>query len=301
MDLFKGKTVIVSGGAEGIGFAVAQAVGREGMNVVITDISPDTLATAEATLNEQDIPVLALTADARSEADWDRVANAALERFGAIHALMNNAGVGGGGSSGPIEDHSAEDWRWTIDVNLMGVVFGMKSVVPHIKAAGGGWIVNVASMAGMNGFPYGGAYNATKLAVAGLSEGWSMELAPFDIHVAALCPGFVRTRIYLSDRVRPSDYDDSHRELIVSDDDLDPETMATGLSNEVKNGIDPDLLAARVIESLQTKDTYIFTHPSFRDGVRERYAMIDQCFESAATSPLVGDVISSGSIPDLFK
>ncbi|MGB0323894.1 MAG: SDR family oxidoreductase, partial [Luminiphilus sp.] len=261
----------------------------------------DTLATAEATLNEQGIPVLALTADARSEADWDRVADAAVGRFGAIHALMNNAGVGGGGSSGPIEDHSAEDWRWTIDVNLMGVVFGMKSVVPHIKAAGGGWIVNVASMAGMNGFPYGGAYNATKLAVAGLSEGWSMELAPFGIHVAALCPGFVRTRIYLSDRVRPSDYDDSHRELIVSDDDLDPETMATGLSNEVKNGIDPDLLAARVIESLQAKDTYIFTHPSFRDGVRERYAMIDQCFESAATSPLVGDVISSGSIPDLFK
>ena len=195
MDLFKGKTVIVSGGAEGIGFAVAQAVGREGMNVVIADISSDTLATAEATLSEQGIPVLALTADARSEADWDRVADAALGRFGAIHALMNNAGVGGGGSSGPIEDHSAEDWRWTIDVNLLGVVFGMKSVVPHIKAAGGGWIVNVASMAGMNGFPYGGAYNATKLAVAGLSEGWSMELAPFGIHVAALCPGFVRTRI----------------------------------------------------------------------------------------------------------
>ena len=301
MDLFKGKTVIVSGGAEGIGFAVAQAVGREGMNVVITDISPDTLAIAEATLNEQGIPVLALTADARSEADWDRVADAALGRFGAIHALMNNAGVGGGGSTGPIEDHSAEDWRWTIDVNLMGVVFGMKSVVPHIKASGGGWIVNVASMAGMNGFPYGGAYNATKLAVAGLSEGWSMELAPFGIHVAALCPGFVRTRIYLSDRVRPSDYDDSHRELIVSDDDLDPETMATGLSNEIKNGIDPDLLAARVIESLQARDTYIFTHPSFRDGVRERYAMIDQCFESAANSPLVGDVASSGSIPNLFK
>jgi NAD(P)-dependent dehydrogenase (short-subunit alcohol dehydrogenase family) len=214
---------------------------------------------------------------------------------------MNNAGVGGGGSSGPIEDHSAEDWRWTIDVNLMGVVFGMKSVVPHIKAAGGGWIVNVASMAGMNGFPYGGAYNATKLAVAGLSEGWSIELAPFGIHVAALCPGFVRTRIYLSDRVRPADYDHGHRDLVLSDDDLDPETMATGLSNEVKNGIDPDLLAARVIESLQTKDTYIFTHPSFRDGIRERYAMIDRCFESAATSPLVGDVTSLVSNPDIFK
>ena len=301
VDLFKGKTVIVSGGAEGIGLAVAQAVGQQGMNVVIADISPDTLATAEATLSGKGIPVLALTADARSEADWERVTDAALGRFGAIHALMNNAGVGGGGSSGPIEDHSAEDWRWTIDVNLMGVVFGMKSVVPHIKAAGGGWIVNVASMAGMNGFPYGGAYNATKLAVAGLSEGWSTELAPFGIHVAALCPGFVRTRIYLSDRVRPSDYDDSHRELILSDDDLDPETMATGLSNEVKNGIDPDLLAARVIESLQAKDTYIITHPSFKDGIRERYAMIDRCFESAANSPLVGDVTSSVSNPDIFK
>ena len=301
MDLFEGKTVIVSGGAEGIGFAVAQALGRKGMNVVIADISPDTLATAEANLSEQGIPFLALTADARIEADWKMVTETAMARFGAIHALINNAGVGGGGSSGPIEDHSAEDWRWTIDVNLMGVVFGMKSVVPHIKAAGDGWIVNVASMAGMNGFPYGGAYNATKLAVAGLSEGWSMELAPFGIHVAALCPGFVRTRIYLSDRVRPSDYDDSHRGLIFSDDDLDPATMATGLSNEVKNGIDPDLLAARVIESLQAKDTYIFTHPSFRDGIRERYAMIDQCFESAANSPLVGDVTSSGSIPNLFK
>ena len=303
MDLFKGKTLIVSGGAEGIGFAVAQAVGREGMNVVIADISPDTLIAAQASLSEQGIPVLALTADARSEADWNRVAEAALGRFGAIHALMNNAGVGGGGSSGPIEDHSAEDWRWTIDVNLIGVVFGMKSVVPHIKAAGGGWIVNVASMAGMNGFPYGGAYNATKLAVAGLSEGWSIELASFGIHVAALCPGFVRTRIYLSDRVRPADYDDSHRELVVSDNDLNPEAMAmaTGLSNEVKNGIDPDLLAARVIESLQAKDTYIFTHPSFRDSIRKRYAMIDRCFESAANSPLVGDVTSWVANPDIFK
>ncbi len=301
MELFTGKTVVVSGGAEGIGFAVAQAVGREGMNVVITDISPDTLAKAEASLSEQSIPVLALTADARSEGDWNRITEAAIARFGAIHALMNNAGVGGGGSSGPIEDHSAEDWRWTIDVNLMGVVFGMKSVVPHIKAAGGGWIVNVASMAGMNGFPYGGAYNATKLAVAGLSEGWSIELAPFGIHVAALCPGFVRTRIYLSDRVRPADYDHGHRDLVLSDDDLAPETMATGLSKEVNKGIEPDLLAARVIESLQTKDTYIFTHPSFRDGIRERYAMIDRCFESAATSPLVGDVTSSVSNPDIFK
>ena len=301
MELFSGKTVVVSGGAEGIGFAVAQAVGREGMNVVITDVSTDMLSKAEATLSEQGIAVLAMEADARKESEWERVAAAALDKFGAIHAVMNNAGVGGGGSSGPIEEQSAEDWRWTIDVNLMGVVFGVKTMVPHIKAAGGGWILNVASMAGMNGFPYGGAYNATKLAVAGLSEGWAMELAPFGIHVAALCPGFVKTRIYLSDRVRPEDYDASHRDLVRSDEDLDPETMSVGISNEVKNGIDPDVLAARVIESLKAGDIYIFTHPSFRGGVSERYAMIDRCFESAEKSQIVGDVTSSVTNPDVFK
>ena len=301
MELFSGKTVVVSGGAEGIGFAVAQAVGREGMNVVITDVSTDTLSVAEARLSEQGIHVLAMEADARKESDWERVASAALDKFGAIHAVMNNAGVGGGGSSGPIEEQSAEDWRWTIDVNLMGVVFGVKTMVPHIKEAGGGWILNVASMAGMNGFPFGGAYNATKLAVAGLSEGWAMELAPSGIQVATLCPGFVKTRIYLSDRVRPSDYDASHRELVMSDEDLDQETMSVGISNEVKNGIDADVLAARVIESLRAGDLYIFTHPSFRSGVGERYAMIDRCFESAERSPIVGTVTSSVSNPDVFK
>lgn len=301
MELFSGKTVVVSGGAEGIGFAVAQAVGREGMNVVITDVSTDMLSKAEATLSEQGIAVLAMEADARKESEWERVAAAALDKFGTIHAVMNNAGVGGGGSSGPIEEQSAEDWRWTIDVNLMGVVFGVKTMVPHIKAAGGGWILNVASMAGMNGFPYGGAYNATKLAVAGLSEGWAMELAPFGIQVAALCPGFVKTRIYLSDRVRPEDYDASHRDLVRSDEDLDPDTMSVGISNEVKNGIDPDVLAARVIESLKAGDIYIFTHPSFRGGVSERYSMIDRCFESAEKSPIVGGVTSSVTNTDVFK
>ena len=86
-----------------------------------------------------------------------------------------------------------------------------------------------------------------------------------------------------------------------SDEDLDPETMSVGISNEVKNGIDPDVLAARVIESLKAGDIYIFTHPSFRGGVGERYAMIDRCFESAENSPIVGGVTSSVTNPDVFK
>ena len=120
--------MIVSGGAKGIGSAVAQAVGREAMNLVIADIPHDTLAIAEASLSQQGFLVLALTADDRSEADWNTIAEPVVARFRVIHVLMNNAGLVGGGSSGLIEDHSVEDWRWTIDVNLMGVVFGMKSV-----------------------------------------------------------------------------------------------------------------------------------------------------------------------------
>ena len=126
----------------------------------------------------------------------------------------------------------------------------MKTVVPHIKAAGGGWIVNVASMAGMSGFPFGGAYNATKLAVAGLSEGWAMELAPFGIQVAALCPAFVKTRIHLSDRVRPEDYGDAQRNLVLSEEDLDPETASTGIANAVKNTLRE--IGARVPSSAST-------------------------------------------------
>jgi NAD(P)-dependent dehydrogenase (short-subunit alcohol dehydrogenase family) len=156
-------------------------------------------------------------------------------------------------------------------------------------------------MAGMSGFPFGGAYNATKLAVAGLSEGWAMELAPFGIQVAALCPAFVKTRIHLSDRVRPEDYGDAQRTLLRSEEDLDPETASTGIANAVKNGIDPDVLALRVVESLRAGDIYIFTHPSYSEVSKQRYSMIDQCFDNAAKSPIVGNIESAPLDPDLFK
>lgn len=287
MELFKEKTLVVSGGAEGIGFAVVKAAGHEGMNIVISDISEATLAQAEKALTDAGISVLAIRADARHEADWQRVADAAVERFGGIHALMNNAGVGG--AAGELESMSLEDWRWTIDVNLMGVVIGMQTVVPHIKAAGGGWVVNVASMAGMTGIPCGGAYNATKLAVAGLSEGWAVELAEHRIQVAALCPGFVKTRIYLSDRNRPDDYAKGDRPMITTDE----EALAEGrtvIASAVNGGIEPDVLAQRVIESVRAGDPYIFTHPDFRPVVAHRYQMIDQAFASAEASPIVGHI-----------
>ena len=250
MELFKERTLVVSGGAEGIGFAVAKAAGLEGMNIVISDISGATLAHAEQALTCGHFGA-GVRADARHEADWQRGADAAVSRFGGIHALMNNAGVGGAArarihvSRGLALDHRR---------HLMGVVIGMQTVVPHIKAAGGGWVVNVASMAGMTGIPFGGAYNATKLAVAGLSEGWAVELAEHRIQVAALCPGFVKTRIYLSDRNRPDDYAKGDRPMIPPMRGISG--GRTVIASAVNGGIEPDVLAQRA-SSLSEQATLI--------------------------------------------
>ncbi len=278
---YVGRTVLISGGAEGIGFAIAKALGLEGMNVVIGDINSDSLNAALAKLRSAGINSVGLTMDVVKADDWQRAVALATEHFGALHALINNAGVGG--KPGPIENNTLADWQWCIDVNLLGVVQGMQAAVPHIKQAGGGFVVNVASMAGMIGVPYGGEYTATKLAVAGLSEAWAVELNPFNIHVAALCPAFVSTRIHLSERNRALTHGQTTKAEEV--ELPDPESV---MSQVVTNGIDPNLVGQRVIEALNDKELYIFTHPNYRQAVQKRYAAIDAAFERAESSAIVG-------------
>lgn len=278
---YVGRTVLISGGAEGIGFAIAKALGLEGMNVVIGDINSDSLNAALAKLRSAGINSVGLTMDVVKADDWERAVALATEHFGALHALINNAGVGG--KPGPIENNTLADWQWCIDVNLLGVVQGMQAAVPHIKEAGGGFVVNVASMAGMIGVPYGGEYTATKLAVAGLSEAWAVELNPFNIHVAALCPAFVSTRIHLSERNRALTHGQTTKAEEV--ELPDPESV---MSQVVTNGIDPNLVGQRVIEALNDKELYIFTHPNYRQAVQKRYAAIDAAFERAESSAIVG-------------
>ena len=288
---YVGRTVLISGGAEGIGFAIAKALGLEGMNVVIGDINSDSLNAALAKLHSAGINSVGLTMDVVKADDWQRAVALATEHFGALHALINNAGVGG--KPGPIENNTLADWQWCIDVNLLGVVQGMQAAVPHIKQAGGGFVVNVASMAGMIGVPYGGEYTATKLAVAGLSEAWAVELNPFNIHVAALCPAFVSTRIHLSERNRALTHGQTTKAEEV--ELPDPESV---MSQVVTNGIDPNLVGQRVIEALNDKELYIFTHPNYRQAVQKRYAAIDAAFERAESSAIVGHL--RGQAVDAF-
>jgi len=283
---FSNKTAIISGAAGGIGFALAREVGQLGMNIVMADIEQQTLQSSADTLTKEGINTLACTLDVTEFDQWQAVVEAAKQRFGNVHMLLNNAGVGGIPSS--VEETDASIWQWVLDVNLTGVMFGGKAVTPSIKESGeGGWIINVASMAGMHGVPYATAYSATKAAVVSLSESWAVELKSHNIHVSALCPAFVKTRIHESLRTKQ----DKYATNILKDKANDIKKGFGQAAALVESGIDAALLAKRVVEALEHKQMYIFTHPNYRDSVASRGKALDYAFKDAVESPLVKHLI----------
>jgi len=285
MQNLGGKTAVISGGADGIGLNLAMTLGAEGMNIVLADIEAAPLADAEKALQEAGIPVLAVEMDVALLEDWQRTAAAAVERFGAVHLLVNNAGVSGG--IGAIENLDDPGWRWTIDVNLMGVVYGANVFVPLMKEHGEqAWLINVASMAGMAGAPMGGAYTATKAAVVALSESWSEELKHQNIHVAVLAPAFVKTRIHQSYRNRQPRY---ATDVAPTADIL---KIAKVTSEAVENGIDVNIVGKRVLEAMAARELYIFTHPSYSAVTQHRGAAIAEAFDHAAASPELQSVLN---------
>ena len=280
MSQFAGKTAVISGGAEGIGLSIATALGEEGMNIVLADIDMENLEKACEKLDQAGVAVLGVALDVAQETQWHEVAKQAVERFGKVHMVVNNAGVGG--EAGSLEQQNSKVWQWALDVNLMGVVYGAKTMVPLIKEHGeGGWIVNVASMAGMGGVPYSGAYTATKMAVVALSESWAGELEKEGIAVSVLCPAFVQTRIYESQRNRQASYQSENTPS------SEASAMAERARSAVESGIEVSIVGKRVIEALGAGELYIFTHPNYRPVLQHRAKKIDEAFERAAQSPLL--------------
>lgn len=280
---FSGKTAVISGGANGIGFSLAKTLGERGMNVVIADIEGPQLAVAAQALSDAGVSHLAVEMDVALREDWERTAREAKEKFGNIHMLVNNAGVSGG--VGAIETLDDEGWRWCIDVNLMGIVYGANTLVPLMKEHGeDSWLINVASMAGMGGVPFAGGYTATKAAVVAMTEAWSSELHNSNIHVSVLAPAFVKTKIHLSHRNRPARYPMK----VAPGPDIMQVAKASAAS--VENGIPADQLSERVIEALEAGELYIFTHPRYKSVTDVRSASIAKAFDSAANSDVVADV-----------
>jgi 3-oxoacyl-[acyl-carrier protein] reductase len=186
------KVAIVTGGSRGIGLAIAQTFLADGASVAISGTDERNLDEAQRTLAAGDERrLVAIPADVRDPEAADRLVGMTVERFGGLDILVNNAGIG---FFSPLADMSVEDWRRVIDTNLNGVFYCTRAAIPHLRRRGGGWIVNISSLAGKNAFPGGTAYCASKSALNALSEALMQEVRYDGIRVTYVMPGSVRTR-----------------------------------------------------------------------------------------------------------
>ncbi len=256
---FAGRTAFVTGGANGIGIGLVRALLAEGCKVAIADIRQDAIEKALKTLDNQS--VMGVQVDVSSRDAMEKAADEVEAKFGPVSLLFNNAGIN---LFQTIEDSSYSDWDWVMGVNLQGPINGVMTFVPRMIAAGnGGYIVNTASMAGWLASGAPGIYNTTKFAVRGMSESLRYSLAPHGIGVSILCPGLVKSYIYASDDVRP-------KELLDGAKPVDTANVQR-LAEFHEFGMEPDVIAARVLDGMRENRTYIFSHPEFKDEVAELF------------------------------
>ncbi|HUO66597.1 MAG TPA: SDR family NAD(P)-dependent oxidoreductase [Gammaproteobacteria bacterium] len=269
------KIAFVTGASAGIGYALAEALGRAGMRVMLAGINEQNLDGALAKLRSAGIEAERVQCDVGSRPSVQNAALATIAKFGKVHVVCNNAGVGMGGEVGSIAE---SDWEWVIRVNLMGVVHGTEIFAPLLAQHGeGGHIVNTSSIAGLLAGPGAEPYAATKFAVVAMSEGWRVQLAPRGVGVSVLCPAFVRTSIGRGQRNRPGGPQPGTEE------------RSALLNKLVEAGMDPKMLAARVLEAIRDDELYIFTHPELKAAVEGRFNAILEAFDRAAKSPALKD------------
>src|SRR5215469_55021 len=261
MQNLRGKTAFVTGGASGIGLGIAKALLGAGMNVVVADIRKDHLEEAVAELGSPE-RALALELDVTDRAAYARAADAAEARFGNIHVLCNNAGVG---VVGPTELATFGDWDWVMGVNLGGTINGIVTLLPRMKKHGqGGHIVNTASMSGL--VPHGGAtiYGTSKGAVVAMIECMRPELEPHGIICSAFCPGAVQSNIAEAGKTRPAALADTGYA------ESDKRRQQAG--NFFHLFRTKEEVGQRVLEGILNDELYILTHSEFRQGVEDRAA-----------------------------
>jgi len=273
MKDFAGRTAFVTGGANGVGIGLVRALLAQGCNVAIADIRP---ASIDAALRALDNPrAMGVEVDVSSRQDLARAAEAVEAKFGIVSLLFNNAGVN---LFQTVEESSYDDWDWLMGVNLHGPINGVMTFVPRmIRAGQGGYVVNTASMAAFLAAGVCGIYNTTKFAVRGLSESLRASLAPHGIGVSVLCPGLVKSYIYASDEVRPAG-------LKAGAKPVNAENVKR-LAQVHEFGMEPDVIAARVLEAMREDRFHIFTHPEFKDELSEVFAEILQDFRDYPVDP----------------
>jgi NAD(P)-dependent dehydrogenase (short-subunit alcohol dehydrogenase family) len=270
MKNFKNKVAVITGGASGFGREFANIGANLGMKLVLADVQQDALDKTKAELEAQGAQVLAVRCDVRKAEQVQALADAAMDRFGAVHLVFNNAGVGSGGL---IWENSVADWEWVLGVNLWGVIHGVRIFTPLMlecaKKDPGyeGHIINTASMAGLLNAPNMGVYNVSKHAVVSLSETLyqDLQLVKAPIGASVLCPYFVPTGISQSDRNRP---DDVKNEISPTDSQLAAQAVSDKAVSSGK--VTAAQVAERTFDAIKEGKFYIYSHPHALGNVQKR-------------------------------
>ncbi|MEC9251761.1 MAG: SDR family NAD(P)-dependent oxidoreductase [Pseudomonadota bacterium] len=272
-----GKVAFITGGASGMGLAMARSFAAAGMKVAIADVEQAALDRVKTEFDASNAEVITLRVDVTDRAAMEAAADATEAAFDKVHVLVNNAGVAVGGS---LDQMSYEDWDWVMGVNLDGVVNGLQAFLQRIKAHGeGGHVVNTASLAGHFAIPGLGIYTATKYAVVGISETLRADLKQHNIGVSVLCPGVVNTNIFDSGRNRPSHLqgETDTAQMVLSEDLAEPEREQR-MAEMMARALDPAVVGDMVLHSIQEDEFYIFSHPEVEPMVSGRAAEVTDAF-----------------------
>jgi NAD(P)-dependent dehydrogenase (short-subunit alcohol dehydrogenase family) len=244
VELSEGMVAVITGAGSGIGRSLARAAADRGLKVALADLDPAAL---------------------------DALRDATLDAFGAVHLVCNNAGVAGGGRTW---DTPIEMWKWVLDVDLWGVIHGVRTFMPLLVDQGTGHLVNTASIAGLTALPGLGPYTVAKHGVVALTETLAREAEGTGVGISVLCPAFVRTRIHEIERHAPEELLARRDEIAERGENLDTSPAYGTLKAFVEAGIDPDDVARQVLAGVEAGRLHLFTHPDSIEWVRGRYDQI---------------------------
>jgi NAD(P)-dependent dehydrogenase (short-subunit alcohol dehydrogenase family) len=266
-DPFRGRVAVITGGAGGIGFAMAEAFAARGAKIALADLDEAAMDARAKTLRERGAEVLCVATDVTKRDSVNALADRVFQHFGAAHLVCNNAGIA---IAGPLLQMTPDDWRLTMDIDFWGVVHGVEAFAPRmIEQKQGGHVLNTASMAGLVGMSWLGVYCAAKFAVVGFTEALKRELEAHGIGVSVLCPMIVATDITANSM--------KMRGMEVPKSEAAPDQPPAGA---LKGGvITTEEVAKRVVRGIERKDLYILTHPEQREFLRRRAARLDEVFE----------------------
>jgi NAD(P)-dependent dehydrogenase (short-subunit alcohol dehydrogenase family) len=270
VDSFEGRATVITGGANGIGFATAREFASRGARVMLGDIDQSALDDAVATLRADGVDAHGVMCDVRKLDDVERLADEAFRVFGEVHVVFNNAGIA---YAGPIVQTSHDDWRFVIDVDLWGPIHGVEAFLPRLIAQGGeSHIVFTSSFAGLIPNVGLGPYCVAKYGVVALAETLAREVRPNGIGVSVLCPMIVETNLLANtERVRSEDYGPAHSEAQT--------VQQLASAPEDDSVLNVDDVARLTADAILANRLYVLPHRAARESIQRRFGRIDRTFD----------------------